>query len=95
MHDTNPIITDTIITTATFGDDSGIPDTAYGTNIPVKIKSNRVDGDPRSVTVKIGNKWFPVSELEHLMDEIAAHTQAVKARNAAMEVMAKRKRNAH
>lgn len=77
----NPIITKTVLTTATFGDDSGFPDTAYGKEIPVEIVAHREDGDAQSITVKIGGNMFPLSELENLLVEVAAHKAAMAAGN--------------
>lgn len=79
----HPITTNVVITTATFdGPDSVIADTIYGTDVPVKIVSHDDGGDPRSVTVKIGNKEFPVSEIEYLLTSVARHKAAVAAWNA-------------
>lgn len=91
----NPIITKTVITTATFGDDSCIPDTDYGKNIPVEILTHREDGDDRSITVKIGGNMFPLSELERLLDDVAAHKAAVSAGNKARKAAYSATRTLH
>ena len=80
----HPVTTNDVITTAMFdGEDSIIPDTSYGTQIPVVIKSHDPKGSHESVTVTIGDKMFPASELEHVLDLVKKHQQAVDAFNSA------------
>lgn len=89
----NPIITKTVITTATFQGNENIPDTVYGDEIPVDIRCHREDGDDRSITVKIGKYQFPLSELERLLDDVSAHKAAVAAGNKARKAAYSATRN--
>jgi hypothetical protein len=83
MSAPHPLITNIAITTATFdGPDAVIPDTLYGKDVPVRIMSHDHDGDPRSVTVWIGNRQFPVSEIQFILDAVKKHNAAVKVWNA-------------
>jgi hypothetical protein len=81
MSNAHPVKTNITISTATFQDNSEIPVTDYGDEIPVKIVSHDHDGDSRSVTVMIGNKMFPVSEIEFILKSVTKHLAAVKTWN--------------
>lgn len=81
MHNPHPVKTEITIATATWQVDSDIPGTDYGEEIPVKIISHNPNGDPRAVTVRIGKKHFPVSQIEFILESVKKHNAAVKAWN--------------
>lgn len=78
----HPLTTSIIIKTATFeGPDSVFPDTQYGRETNVKVITHDHDGDPRSTTVSIGGKMYPLGEIEYILDAVKRHQAAVKAWN--------------
>lgn len=79
----HPVQTNIIIGTATFEGDSRIPGTNYGKDVPVKIISEAGDGNALTITVTIGGKKFPLSQIEYIMKSVARHKKAVTAWNAA------------
>lgn len=78
----HPVVTEITIATATFESrESHIPSTLYGQKVRVKVLTHDPEGDPRSTTVWIGGKQFPLSEIEAILDTVKRHQAAVAAWN--------------